>query len=289
MTYCVGIVLKEGLVFASDSRTHAGVDNFAKFCKMTVFERAGDRVLVLLSSGNLAGTQAVISVLKQRSDVTDAPPNLWTARTMFDVAGLVSDAVRDIERRDAPFLEGGPIPFNASFIVGGQLKGEPPRLFRIYAEGNFIEAGDETPFLQTGEAKYGKPIIDRVIAPTTTLADATKCILVSFDSTMRSNLSVGMPIDLVCYERDSLEIRMRRRFDYGDAYFTTLSADWSEGVRKVFRELPDLAWRDQPAPVLSEASDVPLLKRPQELDLHARQDLADLGQEPATSSKPGKS
>jgi putative proteasome-type protease len=242
MTYCVGILLKDGLVLASDSRTHAGVDNFAKFCKMTVFERAGDRVLVLLSSGNLAGTQAVISVLKQRGDVMDGPPNLWTARTMFDVAGLVSDAVRDVERRDAPFLESGPIAFNASFIVGGQLKGEPPRLFRIYAEGNFIEAGDQTPFLQTGEAKYGKPIIDRVIAPTTTLADATKCILVSFDSTMRSNLSVGMPIDLVCYERDSLEIRMRRRFEQDDAYFKALSADWSEGVRRVFRELPELEW-----------------------------------------------
>jgi putative proteasome-type protease len=242
MTYCVGILLKEGIVLASDSRTHAGVDNFATFCKMTVFERVGDRVLILLSSGNLAGTQAVISVLKQRSDVTDGPPNLWTARTMFDVAVLVSDAMRDIERRDAPFLETGPISFNASFIVGGQLKGEPPRLFRIYAEGNFIEAGDDTPFLQTGEAKYGKPIIDRVISPTTTLADATKCVLVSFDSTMRSNLSVGMPIDLVCYERDSLVIRMRRRFHQGDAYFATLSADWSEGVRKVFRELPELEW-----------------------------------------------
>jgi putative proteasome-type protease len=242
MTYCVGILLKEGIVLASDSRTHAGVDNFAKFCKMTVFERPGDRVLILLSSGNLAGTQAVISVLKQRSDVPDGPPNLWTARTMFDVAVLVSDAVRDIERRDAAFLESGPIPFNASFIVGGQIKGEPPRLFRVYAEGNFIEAGDETPFLQTGEAKYGKPIIDRVIAPTTTLADATKCVLVSFDSTMRSNMSVGMPIDLVCYERDSLAVRMRRRFDQGDAYFTTLSAKWSDGVRKVFRELPELEW-----------------------------------------------
>ena len=242
MTYCVGILLKDGIVLASDSRTHAGVDNFAKFCKMTVFERASDRVIVLLSSGNLAGTQAVISVLKQRSDVTDGPPNLWTARTMFDVAVLVSDAVRDIERRDAPFLESGPIAFNASFIVGGQLKGEPPRLFRIYAEGNFIEAGDDTPFLQTGEAKYGKPIIDRVIAPTTTLADATKCILVSFDSTMRSNMSVGMPIDLVCYERDSLAVRMRRRFDQGDAYFTALGASWSEGVRKVFRDLPELEW-----------------------------------------------
>jgi putative proteasome-type protease len=242
MTYCIGILLKDGIVLASDSRTHAGVDNFAKFCKMTVFERAGDRVLILLSSGNLAGTQAVISLLKQRSEVTEGPPNLWTVRTMFDVAVLVSDAVRDIERRDAPFLEGGPVSFNASFIVGGQLKGEPPRLFRTYAEGNFIEAGEETQFLQTGEAKYGKPIVDRVITPTTTLADATKCILVSFDSTMRSNLSVGMPIDLVCYERDSLEIRKRRRFKEGDAYFTALSADWSEGVRKVFRELPELEW-----------------------------------------------
>ncbi len=181
MTYCVGILLKDGIVLASDSRTHASVDNFAKFCKMTVFERAGDRVLVLLSSGSLAGTQAVISVLKQRNDVTDGPPNLWTARTMFDVVVLVSDAVRDIERRDAPFLESGPIRFNASFVVGGQIKGEPPRLFRIYAEGNFIEAGEDTPFLQTGEAKYGKPILDRVITPTTTLSDAAKCILVSFD------------------------------------------------------------------------------------------------------------
>ena len=242
MTYCVGILLEAGIVLASDSRTNAGVDNFAKFCKMTAFERKGERVLVLLSSGNLAGTQAVLSVLKQRSAIADGPPNLWTAKTMFDVAGLVSDAMRDIERRDAPFLEGGPVSFNASFILGGQLKGEPPRLFRIYAEGNFIEAGEDTPFLQTGEAKYGKPIIDRVIAPGTTLGDAAKCVLVSFDSTMRSNLSVGMPIDLVCYERDSLEIRKRRRFDQGDAYFTRLSSEWSEGVRKVFRELPELAW-----------------------------------------------
>jgi putative proteasome-type protease len=242
MTYCVGVLLQNGIVLASDSRTNAGVDNFATFCKMTVFERAADRVLVLLSSGNLAGTQAVITVLKQRSEATDGKPNLWSARTMFDVAVLVSDAVRDIERRDAPFLEGGPIAFNASFIIGGQIKGEPPRLFRVYAEGNFIEAGADTPFLQTGEAKYGKPIIDRVLSPTTTLADATKCILVSFDSTMRSNLSVGMPIDLVCYERDSFAIRMRRRFDQGDAYFAKLSAEWRDGVRKVFRELPVLEW-----------------------------------------------
>jgi putative proteasome-type protease len=243
MTYCVGVLLNHGLVLASDSRTNAGVDNFATFCKMTVLERAHDRVIVLLSSGNLAGTQAVISVLKQRGETKEGP-NLWTARTMFDVAVLVSDAVRDIERRDGPFLESGPIAFNASFILGGQLTGEPPRLFRIYAEGNFIEAGSDTPFLQTGEAKYGKPILDRVITPATALAEATKCILVSFDSTMRSNLSVGMPIDLVSYERDTLEVRMRRRFEQSDPYFMALSASWRDGVRKVFRELPDFEWSD---------------------------------------------
>src|SRR4051794_21887271 len=194
MTYCVGILLNEGVVFASDSRTNAGVDNIASFCKMTVFERAGDRVIVLLSSGNLAGTQAVVSLLKQRGESRDYQSrdndiaNVWTARTMFDVATVVSDSVRAVERRDGEHLATSATPFNASFIVGGQIKGEPPRLFRTFAEGNFIEAGTETPFFQTGEAKYGKPIIDRVIGPATSLSDAMKCVLVSFDSTMRSNL-----------------------------------------------------------------------------------------------------
>ncbi len=242
MTYCVGVLLNDGIIFASDSRTHAGIDNFASFCKMTVFERAEDRVVVLLSSGNLAGTQAVISVLKQRGDAKDGPPNLWTARTMFDVAVLVSDAMRDIESRDQLHLAKSDLVFNASFIMGGQIKGEPMRLFRIYAEGNFIEAGADTPYFQTGEAKYGKPIIDRVILPSTTLSDASKCILVSFDSTMRSNLSVAMPIDLVCYERDALALRRRRRFEPGDPYFSSLSKEWSEGVRTVFKQLPELKW-----------------------------------------------
>jgi putative proteasome-type protease len=239
MTYCVGVLLDDGVVFASDSRTNAGVDNFASFCKMNVFERSGDRVIVLLSSGNLAGTQAVISLLKQRGESKDSDKtNIWTARTMFDVATTVSDAVRSIERRDGEYLASSTTPFNASFIVGGQIKGESPRLFRTFAEGNFIEAGSDTPFFQTGEAKYGKPIIDRVIRPETNLSDAMKCVLVSFDSTMRSNLSVGMPIDMVCYERDSLRIRIRHRFAPGDAYFATLSREWSEGVRTVFRSLP---------------------------------------------------
>ena len=232
MTYCIGVMLDKGMIFASDSRTNAGVDNFAKFCKMTVFERRGNRVVVLLSSGNLAGTQAVISVLRQRCADGDAATNLLGARTMFDVVRLVSDATRDIEKRDAGYLEGNSIRFNASFIVGGQIVGEPIRLFRTYAEGNFIEAGTDTPFFQTGETKYGKPILDRVLTQDTPLADATKCVLVSFDSTMRSNLSVGMPIDLICYERDSLEVQWRRRFDEGDPYFTALSDEWGEGVRQ---------------------------------------------------------
>jgi putative proteasome-type protease len=240
MTYCVGVKLEEGLIFASDSRTHAGVDNYAKFCKMTVFDHAGDRVLVLLSSGGLAATQAVINVLRQRASAE--PPHLWSVTSMFDVANLVADAMRDIERRDGPFLEGGGLKFNASFILGGQIAGEDMRLFRIYAEGNFIEAGSETSFLQTGEAKYGKPILDLVVSPSATLEDTTKCVLVSFDSTMLSNLSVGMPIDLLCYARDSLNVTMKRRFDVGDAYFEVLKQQWVAGTRKVFRELPALRW-----------------------------------------------
>jgi putative proteasome-type protease len=233
--------LKEGIVLASDSRTHAGVDNFATFCKMTVFEQPGERVLVLLSSGNLAGTQAVISVLKQRGDDSNKDvASIWSARTMFDVALTVSDAVRDIEHRDAEHLASRDSAFNASFIIGGQIKGESPRLFRTFAEGNFIEAGPDTPFFQTGEAKYGKPIIDRVITPSTDPSDAMKCVLVSFDSTMRSNLSVGMPIDLVFYERDSFKLGVRHRFEQGDPYFTALSAEWSKGVRAVFHRLPDV-------------------------------------------------
>ena len=241
MTYCVGVLLKDGLVLGSDSRTNAGIDDFASFCKMTIFERPGDRVLVLLSSGSLAGTQAVISVLTQRAEALpeDGTQSLLTARTMFDVACLVSDAMRAIEQRDKEYLEKSDLSFNASFILGGQIRGEPMRLFRIYAEGNFIEAGADTPFFQTGETKYGKPIMDRVIDPSTSLSDAAKCVLVSFDSTMRSNLSVGMPIDLVCYERDALAVRKRHRFDKGDPYFGALSVKWSEGVRAAFRDLPD--------------------------------------------------
>jgi putative proteasome-type protease len=243
LTYCVGVLLEDGIVLGSDSRTHAGVDDFASFCKMTVFEEPGERVLVLLSSGSLAGTQAVVSVLRQEADAAaEGAITIRSARTMFDVARVVSDAMRAIDKRDSEHLEKHDLSFNASFILGGQLKGERMRLFRIYAAGNFIEAGADTPFFQTGEAKYGKPIIDRVISTSTSMSDATKCVLVSFDSTMRSNLSVGMPIDLLCYTRDALVVGKRRRFEQGDPYFAALSKKWSEGVRAAFKELPEPQW-----------------------------------------------
>jgi putative proteasome-type protease len=207
---------------------------------MTVFERPGDRVVVLLSSGALAGTQAIISVLKQQAEKDDGKPTIWNARTMFDVASVVSDATREVERRDA--ARPGAHAFNASFIFGGQIAGERPRLFRTYAETNFIEAESDSPFLQTGETKYGKPILDRVVTRNTSLSDATKCVLLSFDSTMRSNLSVGLPIDLLCYEPESLRVTRKRRLEQGDAYFTELRSAWSEGVREVFTRLPEPTW-----------------------------------------------
>jgi putative proteasome-type protease len=241
VTYCVGVILESGLIFASDSRTHAGVDNFASFSKLSLFEQAGERVIVLLSSGNLAGTQAVISTLRQNEMRPDFP-SIMNAESMFDVALMVSDAMRLVDRRDSLHLTQNAVSFNASFILGGQIRGEEPRLFRLYSEGNFIEAGDQTPYFQTGETKYGKPIIDWMITRSTTLNDAIKCILVSFESTMRSNLSVGMPIDLICYKPDSLALTMRRRFETDDSYFSDLSTEWNAGIRDIFRRLTDLEW-----------------------------------------------
>jgi putative proteasome-type protease len=242
MTYCVAMSLDAGMIFASDSRTNAGVDNIGRFSKMRVFARDGDRVIVALSSGNLSLTQNALSLLEQRARQVDGSMNLWTATSMFDVARLVGDALREVKVRDGPYLQQNNIDSNANFIVGGQVKGEPHRLFDVYSEGNFIEATPDTCYFQIGESKYGKPVIDRVVKRTTGLLEATKCTIVSFDSTMRSNISVGLPIDLVVYEANSLRIRLQKRIEESDPYFQMIHTQWGEGLRRVFAQLPNPEW-----------------------------------------------
>lgn len=239
MTYCVGLRLDNGIVFASDTRTNAGFDNIAVFRKMHVWEKKGDRVMVLLSAGNLAVTQAVISLLNEQIDASSetGDASLVNVTTMFQAARLVGEAVREVRRVDGPALEMNNGVFAASFILGGQIHGEPPRMFQIYAEGNFIEATKDTPFFQIGEHKYGKPILDRVARPEMTMGEGAKVILISFDSTLRSNLSVGMPIDLLMYERDSLEISYQRRIGQSDPYFEKLSKAWSGALRDAFKHI----------------------------------------------------
>lgn len=243
MTYCVAMALDEGMLFASDSRTNAGVDHVSTFSKMTVFEQPGERAIVLLNSGNLATTQAVVSTLRQVLH-TDRP-NLMSAPTMFDVAVLVGDAVRRvIHHHSTSQLAQSGVDFSCSFLVGGQILGDRQRLFLVYAEGNFIESSADTPYFQIGESKYGKPIIDRVIKPSTSVNEAIKCALVSFDSTIKSNLSVGLPIDLAVVPRDALKVGLRHRIEPDDAYFGSIRTAWGRGLRKVFNELPTPEWLD---------------------------------------------
>jgi len=244
MTYCVGLMLDAGMVFASDSRTNAGIDQVSSFRKMKVFERAGDRVVVMLSSGNLSMTQNAISLLQRREKKPEIGPSIWDATSMFDVAAMLGDCLREVKRRDATFLQQNNVDAGASFIVGGQIDGEPQRLFLVYSEGNFIEATTETPYFQIGETKYGKPVIDRIVKLDTGLMDAAKCVLVSFDSTMRSNVSVGMPIDLLVYERDSLRTGLTRRITPEDPYFMMIHSQWGEGLRRVFNDLPSPDWHE---------------------------------------------
>jgi putative proteasome-type protease len=243
MTYCVAMSLEAGMIFAADSRTNAGVDQIGRFSKLRVFVREGDRVIVTLSSGNLSMTQSALNILEQRTRSGDSQQQLWNAPSMFDVARLVGDALREVKMRDGPYLLQNNIDSHATFIVGGQVRGEPPRLFEVYSEGNFIEATADTCYFQIGESKYGKPVIDRVITRGTSLQEATKCTIVSFDSTMRSNISVvGLPIDLAVYETDGLRLKLQKRIEESDPYFQMIHTQWGEGLRRVFAELPNPEW-----------------------------------------------
>ncbi len=242
MTYCVAIKLDSGMLFAADSRTNAGVDHIATFSKMRIFEQKDDRMFVILSSGNLAVTQGVMNILDRHKQFSADKESIWNVNSLFDVATLVGDALRDIQRRDGPYLAQSNIDYNATLLLGGQVKGEEPRLFNIYAQGNFIEALSDTMYFQVGESKYGKPILDRVLNSSTPYQEAAKCALISFDSTIRSNISVGLPIDLAWYPRDALRMGMQKRIGEGDPYFSMIRQSWGSGMRKLFAELPNPDW-----------------------------------------------
>jgi putative proteasome-type protease len=238
MTYCVALRLNAGMVFLADSRTNAGVDQVGTFRKMTVFERPGERCMVLLTSGNLGVTQSVRQLLMEPGEGS----SVWNAANMPAAAAVVGDAVRRVYDRDSESLKKQGIEFACTLIFGGQIRGERCRLFQVYSAGNFIEAQDENLYFQIGESKYGKPIIDRVVRPDTTLDEAAKCSLVSMDSTLRSNLSVGLPLDLLCYEADSLRVTRFVTIGPDNEYFQMVSRTWGQRLKQAFVELPDPTW-----------------------------------------------
>jgi len=244
MTYCIGIKLDAGLVFLSDSRTNAGVDQISSFRKMMIYERPGDRFMVLLSAGNLSISQSVREILQveKLDNGTEPPITMWNATSMFDVARVLGSAIRRIYDQDARALQHAGVEFNASLILGGQIGNEPMRLFLMYSAGNFIEATRETCYFQIGESKYGKPVLDRMLTPRTPLDGAAKCALVSMDSTMKSNLSVGLPLDLLVYKADTLQSEQIVCIDEHNPYFAMIRGAWGQKLRQAFESIYDPQW-----------------------------------------------
>ena len=241
MTYCLAVKVNDGLVFATDSRTNAGVDYINTYSKMHRFHLPEDRVIVLLTSGNLATSQAVINALQRDLD-EQTEIHLSNVRYMFDAANYIGRLSQRVQAEHIKPLSAHNISVESSFILGGQIRGRPLQLFLIYPEGNYISASDDTPFVQIGETKYGKPILDRVIRPTTTLEDTARCALVSLDSTMRSNISVGPPIELAIYKKDSFTITQHMSFNYNSPFFKSLQKSWNDGIRRAFSRLPRFDW-----------------------------------------------
>ncbi len=244
MTYCVGVKLDAGLVFLSDSRTNAGLDQINTFRKMMVYERAGDRFMVMLSAGNLSISQQVREILQvEKIDAADGSAiTIWNATSMFDAARVLGAAVRRIRDEDGAALEKAGLDFNATMIFGGQIGNEPMRLFLVYSAGNFIEATRETCYFQIGESKYGKPVLDRMIRPSTPLDEAAKCVLVSMDSTLKSNLSVGLPLDLCVYQVGDLHSQQIVCLDDANPYFQMIRSTWGTKLRDVFESIDDPQW-----------------------------------------------
>ena len=237
MTYCLGILLPAGLVLASDSRSNAGVDQVALVKKLALFEVPGQRVIAVLSAGNLATTQAVVTSLRETAGSGNFAKDIHNAGSMFDVAQLVGNRLREVIARDGSYVQAFGDP-NGSFLVGGQIIGEPPRLFTVYSAGNFVEASDRSRFLQLGETKYGKPILDRALGATSTLDEAAKLSLLSFDATMRSNLSVDAPIDLLRYATDSFSARNFATLEKDDPYWMKLRTIYAEGLSALVAQIP---------------------------------------------------
>ncbi|MBV7534742.1 proteasome-type protease [Duganella sp. sic0402] len=244
MTYCVGMRLNAGLVFLSDSRTNAGVDQVGTFRKMSVFEIPGDRMMVMMTAGNLSISQSIRQLVAELKN--EDGHSIWTAPSLYDAARILGEAVRQVHVRDAEALSSFGIEFNVSIIFGGQIKGERCRLFQIYSAGNFIESHDENSYFQIGEAKYGKPIIDRVVSPATSLDDAAKCALISMDSTLRSNVSVGLPLDLLVYESDKLAVSHFVTIDERNDYFQMIRNTWGHQLKSVFEGLEAPVWNAAP-------------------------------------------
>jgi len=239
MTYCVGMMLDRGFVLMSDTRTNAGLDNISTFKKMHVWEEPGDRVMALMSAGNLATTQAVVSLLDERSKTVDErEPSLLATPSMFQAARLVADLLQTVIERHAEAGQRADSAFHATLILAGQIAGGPTRLFLIYPEGNFIEAGADTPFFQIGETKYGRPILVRAYDPTMSYAEAMRLLMVSFDSTIKANLSVGAPLDYLCYEADSLRVEHQGRVSADDPQFVAISDGWGDALKSALEHLP---------------------------------------------------
>lgn len=244
MTYCVGMLLDAGLVFMSDTRTNAGVDNISTAKKMFTWEVPGDRVITCMTAGNLATTQSVISLLDERSKAPgDRNPSILEAPSMFQVAREVGATLKEVIQSNADTGQTADATFAATMIVGGQIKGSPPRMFLIYPEGNFIEASPDNPFFQIGETKYGKPILVRAYDPAMGFEEAIKLLLVSFDSTIKSNLSVGLPIDVASYSKDTLSVGNHHRIGADDPYFQAISSGWGDALKSAFDHLPDFRFQ----------------------------------------------
>lgn len=241
MTYCLGIVTRSGLVLAADSRTNAGVDYISTYQKLFDFSDPGQRVILLCTSGNLSVTQAIVNELQHdlRQNETE---NLHTLPTLYDIASYIGSKVRLVQDRTRPWLEKDGIDYKCTLLLGGQVRGEPTGLYMIYSQGNCIQAMPETPFLQIGETKYGKPILDRTLTFDTSIDEAAKCALLSIDSTMKSNISVGPPINLVMYESNTFFIRHQLRLRLGDPYLAKIRKLWEASLRQAFERMPNLEW-----------------------------------------------